>query len=148
MKFRVIIAADVPELFKVRVATRENALSLAQLADLGITEDSVRLMLQKTHRGWLCEIEGRIAGFAIGNGDTGEMWVIAVLPEFEGMGIGSKLLGLVEEWLFYFGWDEIWLTTDMDTTLRAFGFYLKHGWTDSGVKNGNKYMTRKKPRRI
>jgi ribosomal protein S18 acetylase RimI-like enzyme len=51
------------------------------------------------------------------------MWVIAVLKEYEGNGIGRRLLRLVEDWLFSEGWDELWLTTDRDETLRAVGFY-------------------------
>jgi ribosomal protein S18 acetylase RimI-like enzyme len=33
------------------------------------------------------------------NGKTGEFWVIAVLPDYEMRGIGSKLLLLAEDWL-------------------------------------------------
>ena len=58
----------------------------------------------------------------MGNLKTGEMWVIAVLREFEGRGIGRQLLARVEDWLRSEGWDEIWLTTDVDESLRAVGF--------------------------
>ena len=145
MRYRQIGYADVPDLFPVRVATRENALSRERLFDLGITESSVRTMIERMHRGWLCEDRGRVVGFAMGNGETGEMWVIAVLPEFEGMGIGRRLLNFVEDWLWSRGWDEAWLTTDTDTGLRAYGFYRKQGWSDSEIKDGDRYMTKKNP---
>ncbi|MFH1312415.1 MAG: GNAT family N-acetyltransferase [Candidatus Eisenbacteria bacterium] len=145
MVFREITDTDVPALFVVRVATRENTLFLEELHNLGITEESVREMLVTSHRGWLCEDRGRVVGFTMGNRETGEMWVIAVLPEYEGRGIGAGLLTLVEEWLWSAGWDEIWLTTDTDPALRAYGFYMKQGWQDSKIKDDLRYMTKKNP---
>lgn len=143
MKFREITRDDIPSLFAVRIATRENALSLEELSAQGITEESVGGMIQTTHRGWLCEADGRAIGFAMGNGQTGEMWVIAVLPELEGRGIGARLMTLVEDWLWSRGWEEIWLTTDIDTSLCAYGFYLKRGWTDAEIKDGLRYMKKR-----
>jgi ribosomal protein S18 acetylase RimI-like enzyme len=145
MVFREITDADVPALFVVRVATRENTLSLEELHNLGITEESVQEMLKTSHRGWLCEDGGKVVGFTMGNRDTGEMWVIALLPEHEGRGIGARLLTLVEDWLFSTGWKEIWLTTDTDPRLRAYGFYQKQGWQDSEIKDDNRYMIKKNP---
>ena len=63
----------------------------------------------------------------MGNKETGEMWVIAVLREYEGRGIGRQLLRLVEEWLYSQGWKEVWLTTDPDENFRAVGFYRHEG---------------------
>jgi ribosomal protein S18 acetylase RimI-like enzyme len=140
MKFREIEKIDVPDLFAVRTATAENALTLEQLEQLGINEDSVSKMLGTSHRGWLCEVDNRIVAFAMGNKENGKMWVIAVLPNYEGRGIGSGLLRLVEDWLWSKGWDEIWLTTDVDTSLRAYGFYKKQGWMDSEIRDGLRYM--------
>lgn len=53
---RKISRADVRSLFDVRVATRENVMSLDELASLGITEDSIKVALEQSHCGWLCEI--------------------------------------------------------------------------------------------
>jgi GNAT superfamily N-acetyltransferase len=145
MIFREIERRDVSELFAVRAATRENALSSDQLAGLGITEESVRAMLGATHRGWLCEIDGEVAGFAMGNRKNGEMWVVAVLPEYEGRGIGSELLARVENWLWSEGWNDIWLTTDVDPSLRAYGFYRGRAWVDREIKDGLRYMEKTKP---
>jgi GNAT superfamily N-acetyltransferase len=144
-KFRRITEHDVPNLFKVRVATRENALSQEQLASLGITHESVRALLATTHRGWLCEEDDQVVGFVMGNRENGEMWVIALLPEYEGRGIGAELLTRVEDWLWSEGWTEIWLTTDVDPMLRAYGFYVRKGWTDHEIKNDMRYMKKKSP---
>ena len=146
MDIRQITDADVAGLFPVRVATRENALSLEELAGFGITEESVRGMLEAdSHRGWLWEEAGRIVGFAMGNRKNGEMWVIALLPAFEGRGIGAQLITRVEDWLWSEGWSEIWLTTDIDPALRAYGFYRKQGWVDHEIRDGLRYMKKLNP---
>ena len=145
LQFREIEPGDVPALITVRVATRENAYTREQLEGLGITESSVTDMIGTSHRGWLCEDGGRVAGFAMGNRRTGEMWVIAILPEYEDRGIGRRLLGLVEDWLWSEGWEEIWLTTDVDPALRAYGFYRKMGWVDLHIRQGLRYMLKASP---
>ena len=102
--------------------------------------------MDTSHHGWLCEVDSRVVGFAMGNRDNGEMWVIAVLKECEGRGIGKQLLRLVEDWLFSEGWNEIWLTTDPNETLRAVGFYRHLGWTDWKLEpDGDRFMKRQKP---
>lgn len=145
LRFREIVRGDVPALFAVRVATRENAYTREELRGLGITEGSVTAMIGSSHRGWLCEDEGRAVGFAMGNRGTGEMWVIAVLPGYEGLGIGRRLLGLVEDWFWSEGWTEIWLTTDLDPKFRAYGFYRKMGWLDRDIRDGLRYMRKPRP---
>jgi GNAT superfamily N-acetyltransferase len=140
MNFREIVPEDVPQLFMVRTATDENNLSLETLHLLGITEESVRQMIASTHKGWLCETEGRIVGFAMGNRTSGELWVIAVLPGFIKRGIGTELLRRVEDWLFHEGCVRLWLTTDIDTSLRAYTFFLNNGWRDDKIEDGMRYM--------
>lgn len=146
LEYRPIEPADIPDLFAVRTATDENNLSREELTAMGITEESVLERLRQNHRGWLCEAHGRVVGFAMGDKSTGELWVIAVLPEFIGRGIGSRLLALVEEWLWSCGCDELWLTTDLDTKLRAYSFYRKHGWEDDRIEDGLRYMKKRKGR--
>lgn len=142
MEFREITAADVPALFAVRVATHENALSREELSRMGITEDSVRDKLRTTFRGWLCEDHREVVGFAMGDKSTGELWVIAVLPGYLGQGVGSRLLTTVESWLCENGCRRLWLTTDVDTKLRAYAFYRSHGWEDDRIDAGMRYMAK------
>lgn len=138
--YREIQAQDLPTIFDVRVATWHNDNGRDEMTKMGITENSVERRLEDSHRGWLCEIEGQLVGFAMGDKTNGEMWVIAVLKEFEGRGIGKRLLGLVEDWLWSEGWQEIWLTTDTDETFRAVGFYRRVGWEDWKIESGDRYM--------
>ena len=106
MNLRPIESSDIDSIISIRGRTRENAISEEGLRRLGITADVVAEKPRTTHRGWLCEDGKRIVGFAIGDGTSGELWVIAVLPEFEGRGVGSRLLNRVEEWLWSLGKDE------------------------------------------
>jgi ribosomal protein S18 acetylase RimI-like enzyme len=139
---REITEKDIPDLFKVRVRTHENCLTYEQLKSLGITEESVKARLEGSLKGWLYEVDNQVVGFAMGDGATGEMWVIAVLPEFVGKGIGSKLLIAVENWLFACGCQQLWLTTDIDTSLKAYSFYRQHGWIDTRIEDGMRYMAK------
>jgi GNAT superfamily N-acetyltransferase len=139
---RAITDCDIPALFPVRVATHENRLSREELTALGITEASVKERLHGSFKGWLCEVDDRVVGFAIGDRATGELWLIAVLPEYIGRGIGSALLSRVEGWLRDSGCDRLWLTTDVDPRLKAYTFYLQHGWHDDRIDGDVRYMTK------
>lgn len=140
MTLREITESDLPALFRIRVQTWHNARGAEELTQLGITPDSVAVLLQTTHRGWIAEIDERPVGFAMGNKATGEMWVIAVLPDFEDQGIGQALLAKVEQWLFASGHQTIWLTTDPDENFRAVGFYRRLGWRDWKFADGDRFM--------
>jgi len=140
MLYREIIPEDIPALFKVRTKTDQNNFTMDDLLALGINHDSVRDKLTTSYKGWLCEIEGRVVGFTMGDRETGELWVIAVLPEYIRMGIGGRLLALTEKWLFSEGCERLWLTTDIDTEIRAYSFYLKNGWLDDKIEDGLRYM--------
>lgn len=144
MILRTIEPADAPALIELRGRTRENALSAETLAQMGITAESVAARLRSTHRGWLCEVDRCLAGFAMGDRQSGELWVIAVAPEFEGRGIGSQLLAAVERWLWSCGWEALWLWTDVDESRRAYSFYLRHGWVKTEVKEGALYMRKER----
>jgi len=140
MEFREIIAADVPALFDLRPRTRENVMTVEQLGRLGITVETVTESLSISHNGWLCADAGQVVGFSIADRSTGELAVVAVLPEYEGRGIGGRLMSLVESWLWKSGCTRAWLTTDVDTSLRAYGFYRHRGWTDWKLEKGLRWM--------
>ncbi len=141
--YRPIEPDDMGAIFEVRVATWHNDNGAEELKQFGITPASVRAMLKTTHRGWLCEVDGRVVGFAMGDQSKGEMWVIAVLAEHEGRGIGRALLTRVEDWLFDQGHHEIWLTTDPDESYRAVGFYRHCSWHDWKI-DGDRFMKKTK----
>jgi GNAT superfamily N-acetyltransferase len=142
LHIREITEDDIPALFVVRVATHENQLSREELASLGITEETLKTRLRGTFKGWLCDVNAQVVGFAIGDRATGELWVIALLPQYIGQGIGSALLRRVEDWLQASGCARLWLTTDLDPNLKAYRFYRQHGWHDDRIENGLRYMVK------
>jgi GNAT superfamily N-acetyltransferase len=145
--FRAIASADVDALFEVRTRTRENAFTLDELRRLGITPASVRDKLATTFNGWLCADGDRVVAFAMADRSSGELWVIAVLPEHEGKGIGGELMRRAEDWLWSSGCERAWLTTDSDPRLRAYGFYRHRGWTDWKIDGGLRWIELRRPAR-
>jgi ribosomal protein S18 acetylase RimI-like enzyme len=145
MNLRTIRPDDLPELFDLRGSTRENPYSREALRGIGITEESTAALLSTSSRGWLCETAGTKTGFAIGDGKTGEMCVIAVSPMYESQGVGSSLLTAVEDWLFSLGWKEVWLWTSSDPTKRAYSFYTRRGWFVAEDKGETVVMKKKAP---
>jgi ribosomal protein S18 acetylase RimI-like enzyme len=140
MIIRQMEKRDIGRCIEVRTLVRENRYSVEALRQVGITEESVTTMLATTHKGWVCEVDQNIVGFSMGNGSSGEFWVIAVLPEFEGRGIGRKLMELAVLWLRASACAEIWLWTSPDVSTRAYAFYRKFGWKDGGIENGQRIM--------
>lgn len=142
LTYRPMTAADLPAVFAVRLATVENAVTLEELAeDYGITPESLAAAMETHVQGWLCEDGGRAVGFAMGDRSNGEVQVVAVLPGYEGRGIGRALLLQVQQWLFAQGHEEIWLLANPDPGVRASGFYRRLGWRRSGVmKRGNEVL--------
>ena len=147
MNFRPIASGDVDALFDVRTRTRENTYTLEQLRRLGITPESVHARFATTFHGWLCADGDRVVAFAMADRSTGELWVIAVVPEHEGKGIGGELMRRAEAWLWSSGCERAWLTTDVDPRLRAYGFYRHRGWTDWKIDGGVRWMELRRPER-
>ena len=145
MNFRPIASDDVDALFEVRTRTRENAYTLDELNRLGITPESVRARLATTFNGWLCADGDRVVAFAMADRAAGELWVIAVLPEYEGKGIGGELMRRAEAWLWASGCERAWLTTDVDPSLRAYGFYRRRGWIDWKIDGALRWMELRRP---
>ena len=132
MIFREIESKDIQNTFEVRLSTNENQVTLEYLAGIGITPKSIEDGLAGPLKGWLCEVSGKAVGFSLGNKETGEMMVVAVLPEYEKLGIGKKFMESIQDWLFSYAHEEIWLLATPDPKLRASGFYKKLGWKKGG----------------
>lgn len=133
---RAMTTEDIPGAFSIRTSTIENALTLAELEeDYELTPASLGAAMRESACGWVGEVDGKAVGFAMGDGATGELTVIAVRPEFEGLGIGTKLLDKVESWLFSKGHRELWLLTTPDPSLRAYKLYVAKGWLATGEIN-------------
>jgi ribosomal protein S18 acetylase RimI-like enzyme len=143
LTIREIDPADMDAIFAVREATWHTPTPKEDMKRMGITHEAVLAMMRDRTRGWIAESGGRAIGFTMGHAGTGEMWVIAVLKEFEGRGVGRALMARVEGWLAAEGCRESWLTTDVDENDRAVGFYKRLGWTDWKFEHGDRYMRKR-----
>ena len=133
MLIRVAQAADIEAMFDIRTSVTENYQSREEIAELGITPESIAEMLATDCCAWVAELQGQLVGFAIANATEATIFGIFVLPAFEGKGLGRALMHAAETWLWSKDLDEIWLLTGNDSTLRAYGFYQHLDWVLSEV---------------
>ncbi len=128
---------DVAGALEMRGRTRENAVGREELETLyGVTEATLRAEMAGHLSGWVAEAEGVIVGFSMGNAATGEVGVVALLPDWEGRGIGRALLSGVMDTLIAAGHRRLWLLANPDPGVRASGFYARLGWRNTGERRG------------
>ena len=143
---RRVCAEDGPALLAVRAATRENPFSSEALAAAGINAESLARDLQAgTLAGWLSEEAGEVVGFCLANVPEAELWVLAVLPAYEGRGIGRELLARTEALLWTAGHSSAWLWTSTDRSLRAYGFYAAAVWREEAECDERLYLRKAQP---
>ena len=141
--FRETQLSDIESMFSVRGRTRQNPISKERLASYGVTsETSAANMSSGRVKGWACIHESSLVGFCNGDSSNGEILVLAVLPEYEGRGVGKHLLALAVEWLRSIGFEKPWLAASPDASIRAHGFYRALGWRPSGaiLQNGDQIL--------
>jgi GNAT superfamily N-acetyltransferase len=96
MPVRIAHLVDIEAMHRVRLAVTEN-----RLRDLRrVTPEHYREMLEERGRGWVCEIDGELRGFAIADRADRNIWALFVAPGFEGRGIGRALHDTMVAWLF------------------------------------------------
>lgn len=140
-RLRLAQRGDVAQIQRVRHSVRENRLTSGAIADEEVVE-----AIERTGRGWVVEIDGRIVGFAIGNAGNGNIWALFVEPEYEGRGIGRLLHDAMVDWLWSRRLQRLWLSTEADT--RAVRFYEAAGWSNRGpLPNGEILFERFAPER-
>jgi GNAT superfamily N-acetyltransferase len=128
---------DVAGALEMRGRTRENAVGPEELeAVYGITEPGLRAQMTGSLFGWVAEAQGAVVGFAMGDTATGEVGVVALLPDWEGQGIGRALLTHVTDGLRAAGHRRLWLLANPDAGVRASGFYARLGWRNTGEMRG------------
>ena len=127
MVFREASIQDIEQIQVVRNAVKENTLSDPGL----VTDDDCREFLFERGKGWVCEVEGTIVGFAIADLEENNIWALFLKPEFEGRGIGQQLHRMMLDWYFSQTKKTVWLGTAFNT--RAEAFYRKAGWTEAGL---------------
>ncbi len=116
---------DIPAIFEVRTSVRENHLSVEQMAKLGITNETIRQALRKEPCTWVAVHRDHIVGFSMADAADACLFAAFVRPEWQGQGIGRRLMERAEAFLFE-RHSSIWLHTDGSS--RAVGFYERLGW--------------------
>ena len=131
--YRKAVPDDTQDCIVLRGLTRENAFSAAELAERGITLESWRdAIADGSLPGHVATEDGKIVGYCFGHSDSGEIAVLALLPNQEGKGIGKKLLSLMVEDLRQHGFERLFLGCSADPEVRSYGFYRHLGWRSTG----------------
>lgn len=138
LRYRPAVPGDAAECMRIRGLTRENAIPEARLRQMGITEASwSRDIEQGSLPGVVALADERIVGYCFGAAQTGEVVVLALLPEAEGRGVGRHLLGAVTVQLRRAGHRRLFLGCSTDPSCRAYGFYRHLGWRSTGTLDGH-----------
>jgi len=122
--------ADIKQIQIVRNLVKENTLSDPNL----VTDDDCREFMFERGKGWVCEINNDVVGFAIADLKDHNIWALFLNPEFEKQGIGKQLHDTMMDWYFDQTKATVWLGTSPGT--RAEAFYKKAGWKVIGT-HGN-----------
>ncbi len=127
MFIREAQVADIPQIQVVRNAVTENQLSDPAL----VPDKDVEDYICRRGKGWVCEMDHVITGFAIVSVLDHNIWALFVQPGYDKKGIGRILHEVMLNWYFTQTTDPLWLSTTPGT--RADLFYRKAGWTEAGL---------------
>lgn len=122
--YEKLTGKHLPFFYEIRFSVEENIVHEHQIQYL-LRKQAIEDIAQGG--GWICKVDDDYAGFCFGifihEPIIGGLFV---KPEYQSIGIGSKLITYVTAWMFKNGANEIKLTTDPDS--KAVGFYKYHGW--------------------
>lgn len=127
MIIREATLADIRQMQVVRNAVKENRLSDPSL----VPDKDYEAFISHRGKGWLCEIDKQVVGFAFADLEHDNIWALFVHPDHEGKGAGKQLHLVMLDWYFAQQKDKVWLSTAPFT--RAELFYRKAGWAHSGM---------------
>lgn len=127
MIFREALIKDIQEIQMVRNAVKENILS----DPANVTDKDVEDYITNRGKGWVCEMNNSIIGFAIVSVTDHNVWALFIHPGFEKKGIGRILHDKMMDWYFSQTDEIIWLSTEPGT--RAETFYRLAGWREAGI---------------
>lgn len=122
---------DIKQIQIVRNSVTENTLSNPNL----VKDEDCETFITTRGKGWVCEIDKQIVGFAIADLKENNIWALFLDPKFEGQGIGQILHKTMLDWYFTQTKENAWLGTAFNT--RAEKFYRKAGWKDVGIHQTN-----------
>lgn len=96
MQYREATVDDIPQIQIVRNSVKENMLTDPAL----VTDEACKEYLTERGKGWVCEYNDRIVGFAIADLKDNNILALFIHPEHEGKGIGRNLHKVKLDWYF------------------------------------------------
>jgi ribosomal protein S18 acetylase RimI-like enzyme len=134
LTYRTAVPNDIAACIELRGKTRENSVSVERLQALGVTLESWSGDVAAGRmNGYLCLDDAKLVGYCFGDLPTGEVVVLALLPEWEGKSIGKQLLEMVVQDFVKLGLQRIFLGCSSNPKVRSYGFYRHLGWTSTGI---------------
>lgn len=127
MMIREAEISDIKQIQIVRNSVTENTLSNPGL----VRDEDCEEFMTRRGKGWVCEIDNQIVGFAIADLKENKIWALFLDPKFEKRGIGQQLHKVMLDWYFAQTKETVWLATAFNT--RAEQFYRKAGWSEVGT---------------
>lgn len=127
MIFREANTDDIKQIQVVRNAVKENMLSNPGL----VTDRDCVEYLTLRGKGWVCEQDGTIVGFAIADLIDSNIWALFVHPDHAEKAVGKTLHNMMLQWYFSQQKESVWLSTAPNT--RAEKFYRMQGWKETGL---------------
>lgn len=138
LAYRRALPSDIAGCIELRGKTRENAVSVERLKQLGVTHSSWSADVANGDLpGHVCLEHGQIVGYCFADKRTGEIVVLALMPEWEGKGIGRSLLEMMIADLTKVGFKKLFLGCSSDPKVRSYGFYRHLGWKTTGTFDAN-----------
>lgn len=127
MIFREASIKGIKQIQTVRNSVKENTLSDPAL----VSDEDCALFITQKGKGWVCEVNHEIVGFAIVDLEGHNIWALFLKPESSQAGIGKQLHQLMMDWYFTQTKEKVWLGTAPHT--RAAAFYRRRGWKETGL---------------
>ena len=91
-EYRLAVPEDAATCVNIRGKTRENAYTVEQLEAIGVTAKSWSQGIEEDSLpGYVCLYLDYIIGYCFGVKETGEIVVLAVLPDHENQGVGKNI---------------------------------------------------------
>lgn len=132
--YRQAVPDDAQACVVLRGQTRENAFTVEALRAVGVTRETWEAGIRAgILPGYVAMAESQMIGYCFGDKQTGEIVVLALLPAYEGSGIGRKLLSMVVEDFRARGLRRLFLGCSADPKVRSYGFYRHLGWRSTGM---------------
>ena len=133
MTYRQAVPEDAAHCIAIRGRTRENAISAERLIAKGITLESWAQDIRSGNLwGFVCLADQQMVGYCFGDRLTGEIVVLALLPDWEAIGIGKRLMHGVIDILHGAGFERLYLFCSSDPGSRSYGFYRHLRWRSTG----------------